>query len=444
MQPPDRNLHPFEAAQRQRAFFLRLVRAAFVILTVTIATLAFIRQIDPKVAIEQRGNWWVPLIAAALLFSLGLGIDLVTPRKKISTLSGVFFGVLVGMVATFALGFVLDLVLESWIDPEALKTLKPIINTIKILMGISLCYVGVSTILQTQDDFRLVIPYVEFAKQLRGPRAMLLDSSALIDARIVDIAATGILQAPLVIPRFVIAELQLMADNSDALIRGKGRRGLDVISKLQRAPALDVSIDDSPIPGKAVDQMLIELAREMQAFVVTTDVGLARVADIQKVSVINLNDLANAVRPNVVAGEPISVKLLRAGEQPGQAVGYLPDGTMIVAEDGADAIGNTVKLTVTSTLQTSAGKLIFARLSNPPASRDQNANPDGHADVQSGTHVSPQDGAVVSEDHPSGEARTPAAVETGDPGIDAAKPRGPFPPKSPKSIRAGTPRNPRR
>jgi uncharacterized protein YacL len=216
--------------------------------------------------------------------------------------------------------------------------------------------------MQTQDDFRLVIPYVEFAKQVRGAKPLLLDTSALIDARIVDVSATRILQSSLVIPRFVITELQQLADSHDKLRRTKGRRGLEVVTKLQRQGTTDVIIDDMPVPGVGVDQMLVELARRMPGLIVTNDVGLARLAEIGGVGIINLNDLSNALKPALVPGEQLTLMLIKPGEQRDQAVGYLEDGTMVVAEDGFPFLNQRVTLVVTSTLQTSAGRLIFGRM----------------------------------------------------------------------------------
>lgn len=431
-------LHPAEAAARQRRVLVRAVRVAFFVLMVTLTALAVIRQLDLKLPEEERRLAFVPLAAGIVFLLIGMGIDLLTPRKKIQTITGSIIGILAGLLAAATLGFVVDLLLESWVEPAAIVQMKPVINSIKLLIGVSLCYLGVATVLQTQDDFRLVIPYVEFAKQIRGPRPMLLDTSALIDARILDVGATHILQTPLVIPRFVIGELQQLADSADAMKRTKGRRGLETISKLQRAPMLDVSVDETIVPGKAVDQMLVELARTMSGLVVTSDVALARVAGIQGVPVINLNDLANALKPNVVPGECLNVKLVRPGEQQTQGVGYLADGTMVVVEDGGSNIGETVTLTVTSSLQTSAGRLIFGRIGEragvltaspreqtPPTTTSESAASEDLVDSPS----------QAGEDTPHATAMAPN--ETG-------QPRTPFPPKPPRSVRGGTPRNPRR
>src|SRR5690606_35480395 len=143
-------------------------------------------------------------------------------------------------------------------------------------------------------------------------------------------AETGLIQSPVVIPRFVIAELQTLADSSERLKRTRGRRGLELVGKMQRSPRLDVSVDETPVPGKSVDQMLVELARQLAGSLVTTDIGLARVGKIHGVTVINLNDVALAMKPSFIPGERLRVAIIKPGEQPEQGVGYLEDGTMVV------------------------------------------------------------------------------------------------------------------
>lgn len=409
-----------DAEQRQRSTIIRLVRAAFFVLTVTFTFLFILQPPEDEIGRAIASQWWVPLLLGVALFGFALAVDLATPRKKIATITGVLVGVLAGLLATLALGFVIDLVLESWVpNKDASAALKPLVNATKILLGITLCYLGVTTVLQTQDEFRLVIPYVEFAKQFRGVRPLLIDSSALIDGRLVDVAQTGFIQAPVLIPRFVVGELQLLADSEDAMRRAKGRRGLDVITRLQRSPKLDVTINETPVPGLAVDQMLVELARQLPAVIVTADVALSRIAAIQSVPVLNLNDLANSLKASLIAGEKVAVRLLKPGEQAGQGVGYLEDGTMVVAEDGAPMIGQTVEMTITTSLQTSAGRMLFARIA--PAEE----------------RPAPQPEAPAAETPVSEPATTPDAQAP-------PRPRGPFPPKPPASIKAGTPRNPRR
>jgi len=362
------------AASRRAA--LSALRAALFILTIAVTMLGILN-VGPNASRGEGGErlvtgWGWALAFAVVLASAVIAIDLLTPKKKISTLSGVFLGLIAGLAATIGTGFLMDLLAQGYGIEDS-----PIITTIKVLFGVAFCYLGVSIVLQTQDEFRLVIPYVEFSKQMRGPRPLLLDTSALIDARFTEVGETGLLQAPVVIPGFVITELQALADSQDRLKRGKGRRGLDVVTRLQRSGRLDVVIDDSTVPGKSVDQMLVEMARRDQAIVVTCDLALARVCAIQQVSVVNLHDLANAMRTSVLAGETITLRIVRSGEQPGQGVGFLDDGTMVVAENGGQYVGETRALVVTGALQTSAGRLVFARIPEPGAATGADEGADG-------------------------------------------------------------------
>jgi uncharacterized protein YacL len=317
------------------------------------------------------------------------------------------------------------------------------VEAIKVIIGICCVYLTISIVLQTQDDFRLVIPYVEFAKQLRGPKPLLLDTSALIDARIADLAQTGFVQVPLVVPAFVVLELQTLADSSDKLKRAKGRRGLEIVTRLQRTPGLDVTIDQTPMPGKAVDQMLVELARQMPATIVTADAGLMRVANIQSVRVLNLNDVANALKPALIVGSSLVITIVKPGEQAGQGVGYLDDGTMIVVSDAGAYVGAELRVEVTSALQTSAGRLIFAR----PADVAGNEAPSQDLDEPA---QAPEPAASAAESAPSdAEADQASAPQTmgtpltvKPPAPSEAKPKpGPFPPQR---GRGNPQRNPRR
>lgn len=426
------------AGQRARSTVLTAVRMFFLVLALSVPLLTAIRFRTGDGA-TNRGEaeflenwWWVPLAIGVGFATAFLAIDVLIPRKKISTLAGILLGLIGGLLATVALSFIVDLIAESWDLNTYIPTL---IFSVKILIGISLCYLGISTVLQTQDDFRLVIPYVEFAKQMRGVRPLVLDSSALIDARIIEVAETGISQAPVIIPQFIVEELQRLADSGDRLKRARGRRGLEVVTRLQRSALLDVTIDESPMPSKAVDHMLVDFARQLPAIIVTTDVGLAQVAAIHGVVTLNLNDLGNALRPNVVPGEVLRVQLIRRGEQKSQAVGYLPDGTMIVAEDGSEQIGETVELTVTSMLQTSAGRMIFGRI-EPEAVREESpiqppATDDGL-----------QPDATDHGEPPRPEPEPPAEPPEADAGPRSESARGPFPPKPP--ARTNRARNPRR
>ena len=285
-------------------------------------------------------------------------IDILIRRKRIEQISAIYFGLLIGVLLSFLLMLALDPVLrsvrgESW---------QPIIGALSTLI---LSYMSISFLLQTKDDFRFVIPYVEFARELKGGRPLILDSSALIDGRISDVVEARIIDSQMVVPSFVLKEVQDIADSSDKTRRTRGRRGLDVLSKLQSIPNADIEVRDADdrdnVKGKGVDQKLVSLAKLIGAGIVTNDFNLNKVASVQGVDVINLNDVASALRPRYLPGDTLAMKIQREGESPGQGVGYLDDGTMVVCEQAQSLIGTDIEATVTSVLQSSAGRMIFAR-----------------------------------------------------------------------------------
>ncbi|MFO7941134.1 MAG: TRAM domain-containing protein [Bacillota bacterium] len=190
----------------------------------------------------------------------------------------------------------------------------------------------------------------------------ILDSSAIIDGRIADVAKTGFLEGPLVIPSFVLDEVQRIADSSDNVRRGRGRRGLDILNRMQEELDIPVRVERMDFDDEApVDSRLLEAARRFEGKVVTNDYNLNKVAALQGVAVLNINDLANAVKPMVIPGEGMEIFLLREGKEEGQGVGYLEDGTMVVVDDGKPFVGESLEVVVTSVLQTSAGRMIFSK-----------------------------------------------------------------------------------
>jgi uncharacterized protein YacL len=234
----------------------------------------------------------------------------------------------------------------------------------QLAMASVVCYLCISVLLQTKDDFRFIIPYVEFAKDVKGLKPYVLDTSVVIDGRIADIVQTRVIDNQLVMPQFVIAELQAIADSSDKLKRNRGRRGLDILNKLRSDSNVDLKIFDRDLPefaGQPVDQKLVLLAKHLDGKVVTNDYNLNKVAKLQNVGVINLNDIANSLKPVFLPGETIEVRLVKPGEEIGQGVGYLEDGTMVVIEGGREHVNETVIAAVTSVLQTSAGRMVFGR-----------------------------------------------------------------------------------
>src|SRR6202000_395613 len=196
-----------------------------------------------------------------------------------------------------------------------------------------------------------------------GAISKLLDTSVLIDGRIADICDAQFLDGPLLVPEFVLHELQLVADSADSLKRQRGRRGLDVLERIQKIPGLDVRVLEHPAaPAGDVDRKLVEVAREIGAKIVTNDFNLNKVARVQGISVLNVNQLANALKPVVLAGEPMRVLILREGKEANQGVAYLDDGTMVVVDGARRYINKSVDVVVTSVHQTAAGKMIFGRV----------------------------------------------------------------------------------
>ncbi|MEY3022656.1 MAG: hypothetical protein RIS86_1854, partial [Planctomycetota bacterium] len=282
-----------------------------------------------------------------------------TPNKRLASIFGIYLGICLGLVGAYAIGSLLDAIVEAWGLENTNAALY--LNLAKVSIGLILCYVAVSVVMTTKDDFRLVIPYVEFSKQNRGVRPMLLDTSALIDGRVLDLAESGAMDAPFVVVQAVIDELQRLADSADKGRRARGRRGLDMVSRLQASPRLDTRVEDAALATTNVDRGLVDVARIRGYRIVTTDSALAKVAEIAGVPAVNVHELAGALRAQALAGDRLEVEVVRDGESDGQGVGYLADGTMVVVEGGAGRIGETLATVVTNTLTTSAGRMIFAR-----------------------------------------------------------------------------------
>lgn len=390
--------------------FLHVLRAMFVLAVVAV-TWSFIEtDEDPTSVLRTLQLHKQIVVLGVILVALAvIALDVFIGQKSLVALSGLFFGILVGMVLAYGISVIIDLVVQSvwpdlrqpihadvWIDKPLIQTdasgeprivldkvldkqfigyrNHPFISTLKIILGVICCYLSVSFISQTKDDVRFVIPYVEFAKQTKGNRPMLLDTSVIVDGRIADVCDTRIVESELIVPRFVLQELQLIADSSDKLKRNRGRRGLDVLNHMQLNDKIDIRIMDVQMERedarRSVDEMLVELALEIGGRVATNDYNLNKIAQLRGVAVININDLANALKPVVLPGERMDVKIIRPGEEPGQGVGYLEDGTMVVAEGGRAHIGQVVSISVTSALQTSAGRMIFGRTESVAPAHD--------------------------------------------------------------------------
>ncbi|MEI6862926.1 MAG: PIN domain-containing protein, partial [Candidatus Omnitrophota bacterium] len=274
-------------------------------------------------------------------------------RFSMRNLSAAVFGLLFGFFMAWVLTGVIRLV------PMSIQ----MFSSIQIILMLIFCYLGMIMAMRGKDEFNLIIPYVKFVRQDRNDDIVLLDTSVIIDGRIADIFQTHFVEGRIVIPRFVLKELQHIADSEDALRRNRGRRGLDILNKIQKNTALDVKIQEDDFPEiKEVDAKLVKLAKLLGAKVLTNDFNLNKVAEIQNVTVLNINELANSLRPVVLPGESMDVRLSKEGKEYNQGVAYLDDGTMVVIDNSKHLIGQAVKVTVTSVLQTSAGRMIFAKL----------------------------------------------------------------------------------
>lgn len=432
-----RNPNAMGDTDRQRARMLGLLRGLFLFLLVIFTALVIVQDSATHGGFELA-RWWPLAVGGMLLFFAGfIALDVLTPKRKLSTVSAIFVGLIAGVLVTVIIGTVLDLFSDIYGLTET-RLLAPF----KVMLGLGICYLTVSTVLQTQDDFRLVIPYVEFARKIRGPRPILLDTSALIDGRVLDVSELGLFQSPLVAPRCVIEELQRLSDSADRLKRARGRRGLEMLTRLQRVSRVDVSIEEAEVPGATVDQKIIELARALPAMILTADIGLARVAAIEGLFTLNLNDVANALRQNAVPGEPMTVSLLRRGEQPGQAVGYLPDGTMVVVDDAVDLIGSESTVIVSSALQTSAGRMIFARPQGREAPRPRQIEPElAEREPEPSSNSAPANRAVP-QPAIEAEPQPPQPMRTAAPAEQPERERAPFPRPDPSGRLSR--RNPRR
>ena len=316
-----------------------------------------------------------------LLTQIVTFIDIIFPRKRLDVISAIYFGLLVGWLLAFQLQYAAQAFMTSIgvgvqrdLEGNNITGDNPYARVIGGIAGIMLPYMCISFLLQTKDDFRFVIPYVEFAKEIKGGRPLIIDTSALIDGRISDIMDTSIFDTELIVPSFVLEELQNIADSQDKNRRTRGRRGLDVLTKLQQKPKVEVrmlEVREKDDLDHTVDQRIVSLAKRMSGRVVTNDFNLNKVASVQGVDVINLNDVANALKPRYLPGEQLHIKVMREGESFGQGVGYLDDGTMVVCEQAAALLGKDIEVIVTSMLQNSAGRMIFGRLLNSqvPANR---------------------------------------------------------------------------
>jgi len=310
---------------------------------------------------EGVQNPYMMFLLGILISSGIVVLEWLLSSSPIAAISSVIFGTLVGMLfAVLAVRVLLLVTGQVYADPVLQAQFERDISLVFMAVFI---YLAIAFLYQTRDKFRVVIPYVEFRREEKGARPVLLDTSVIVDGRVSEILATDIIDGPIIVPQMVLQELHKIADADDKLRRQRGRLGMRMLDEIRGNPDLDVRIQalDSD-PNKPVDERLVETAKKHNARIMTNDYNLNRLASLEGIDIINLNELANALKPVALPDEEIEVKLLRPGEQPGQAVGHLEDGTMVVVEEASEMINQVVRIVVTNTITRDTGRMIFGRL----------------------------------------------------------------------------------
>lgn len=343
------------------------LRAIFLAIMMGLAVVAFQYFSDLGSRSEKRGLGPLAGMVVIFLAALVIATDLLVQRKEITTISAVYFGLLLGLLLGNLLATGLNPIFFDF--PMGMDKELPqdtfVRRCLQVMLSVICCYICISTLLQTKENFRFIIPFIEFSKQTKGNRPLILDTSVIIDGRIADVCEARFIDSKIMVPRFVLLELQAVADSGDKLKRNRGRRGLDILKRIQNNKEIDFQLHDGLIPGVAeqgkVDERLVQFTKAVGGKVVTNDFNLNKMAQLEGVEVLNLNELANSLKSVALPGEVLMVRIVKNGDQPGQGVGYLEDGTMVVVEQGRNSIGQEAAVVVTSALQTPAGRMVFGR-----------------------------------------------------------------------------------
>jgi uncharacterized protein YacL len=317
----------------------------------------FCALIGATVSAEIQQNLWPGLFLGIVIGLVIVLADRLLKGFSLRAFSSATFGLLLGFL--FA-----TLLMASDVLRYQSETTQ---WTARLIVYCTFGYLGMMLAMRSKrDEFSFIIPYVRFTRETTQHEPLIIDTNVIIDGRIADLCATGFLSRTLIVPRFVLGELQMLADSHDSIKRERGRRGLDILNELQRSQEVELSVhegsgDDGEI---GVDARLVHMAKVLHARLLTNDNALCQVARLQQVPALNLAELTRALKPSVAAGDELDLNLVKEGREHHQAVGYLPDGTMIVVNHARPYLGKIATVVVSSALQTAAGRLIFAELKN--------------------------------------------------------------------------------
>lgn len=331
---------------------LRLARAGFVL---------FACLLGVALAPAFPAVWWKGALVGASAGLFVAVLDVLLIRFTIGVFSSATIGLLIGLLCAWLITRINFAELPIF---QAANIPEQSSKVFEIAVYCTLGFLGITLALRSnREEFALLIPYVRFRQDGVEEQHLLIDTNILIDARLPGICETGFLNSSLVVPHFVLDELHLLADSPDPIKRERGKRGLECLEQLRSSPHVDIKIHEEHQHEEGpVDSKLVQLGRLLGARLLTNDSNLGRVAALQGVPVLNLNSLAKAMRPTVLPGDEVDLTLIKEGKDPHQAVGYLPDGTMLVVNHAKPLLGQTVAVIISSALQTSAGRLVFAEL----------------------------------------------------------------------------------